>query len=42
MSLKDALKPKSNPDLQGLINDEIEQVEAKELVIARELLGELQ
>lgn len=41
MSLKDALKTKPNPDLEGLVNDEIEQVEAKELVIARKLPGEL-
>lgn len=41
MSLKDALKSRSNPDLAKMINAEIEQVEAEELVIARECLGEV-
>ena len=35
MSLKDALKAHSSPALDGLVNDEIEQLEANELIIAR-------
>ena len=42
MSLKDALNAQTIPDLAGVINNEFEQVEAKELVITRESSHESQ